>query len=262
MNTTSVPCEKIAAQLGGMFTCARHEQYIRIRTPFLYPDGDVIDVYLVEQGGKLALTDFGESLRWLRAQTSGMRKSPRQKMLIHDVCITHMAELQNGMLVVKLDSVESIADGIVRIGQASSRVADLCFTMRTRVTQSATDEVEEYLRERPVQFDRGYTMLGESGKNWMVDFRVVANDNVSLVQVLSTGSRATAKNVVYQVVSMWTDIVPPNQMIGTSTKRVTLFDDTSDIWEPSDFVLVSKVSDDVARWSKPEDFDRAIRMVS
>lgn len=260
MKTAGMYCEKIAAQLGSMFVCSTVDQHVRIRTPFLYPDGDVIDVYLVEQNGKMALTDFGESLRWLRSQSSSMKKTPKQKMFVHDVCMTHRAELQNGMLLVRLESINALADAVIRLGQASARVADIVFTMRVRSTQSATDEVEEYLREKDVTYRRGENISGRSGRLWNIDFVVTANENVSLVQVLSTGSRVTAKNIVNQVVAMWVDINPTQRDLFQADKarRVSLFDDTSDVWEPSDFDLVASVGDDVVRWSKPDELDRLI----
>lgn len=39
------PCEIIAASIGALFECELVNQYIRIRTLFLYPDGDALDLY-------------------------------------------------------------------------------------------------------------------------------------------------------------------------------------------------------------------------
>ncbi len=39
------PCEQITEKIGELFTCSDLNGYIRIRTPFLYPDGDVIDLF-------------------------------------------------------------------------------------------------------------------------------------------------------------------------------------------------------------------------
>ena len=53
------PCDLIQQTIGELFTCSSVNEYTRIRTPFLYPDGDVIDVYLKEKAGVVTLTDLG-----------------------------------------------------------------------------------------------------------------------------------------------------------------------------------------------------------
>jgi len=63
------PCELITEQIGLLFSCSPVNQYIRIQTPFLYPDGDVIDIFDRAEGDAVTLTDLGETLRWLRMQT-------------------------------------------------------------------------------------------------------------------------------------------------------------------------------------------------
>ena len=86
-------CEAIAEQIGGLFSCTPVREYVRIRTPFLYPDGDVIDLFLKESQGNVTLTDLGETLRWLRGQSISQRRSAKQQQLIEDVCLTHGIEL-------------------------------------------------------------------------------------------------------------------------------------------------------------------------
>lgn len=39
--------------------------YTRIRTPFTYPDGDVIDLfYQIHDDGQVTVSDLGETMRW------------------------------------------------------------------------------------------------------------------------------------------------------------------------------------------------------
>jgi hypothetical protein len=61
--------EDFETLLGLLFTCEPVDQYMRIQTPYLYPDGDVIDIFCKESDGIVTLTDLGETLRWLRMQT-------------------------------------------------------------------------------------------------------------------------------------------------------------------------------------------------
>jgi hypothetical protein len=44
-------CQEVADTIGQLFDCAEVNGFVRIRTPYLYPDGDVIDLYWKEQTG-------------------------------------------------------------------------------------------------------------------------------------------------------------------------------------------------------------------
>lgn len=39
---------------------------MRITTPFTYPDGDNIDVFVFDKDGYYLVTDLGETMRWIR----------------------------------------------------------------------------------------------------------------------------------------------------------------------------------------------------
>lgn len=147
-------CGVLSSQLGALFSCSEQAPYTRIRTPFLYPDGDVIDVFAKPSDGSITFTDLGESLRWLRMQTASPKRSPRQRQLIEDACLTHDVELFKGMLLARAKSTEDLAATVTKVAQAAIRVSDLWFTLRTRSVQSVTDEVDEFLSERAISHDR------------------------------------------------------------------------------------------------------------
>ena len=246
------PCESIAQQIGELFTCSSLNGYVKIRTPYLYPDGDVIDLFLKEDGGQSTLSDLGETLRWLRMQTVAQRRSPKQRQLIQDVCLTHGVELFRGMLVVRVATPNELAVGITRLAQAALRVADLWFTMRARSVESLTDEVEDFLREREIAFERGERIPGRSGRIWSPDFHTRHPRRSALVYVLSTGSRAAARGVAEHVLAAWFDL--SHLQVGPEGLRfISLFDDTLDVWTPEDFRLVEPLSE-VTRWSRPDEF--------
>jgi hypothetical protein len=250
-------CEQLNAQLGALFLCAPHDSYVRLRTPFLYPDGDVIDLYYSDRSGTPTLTDLGETIRWLRMQSASLKRSPKQQQLIQDVCQTHGVEFFKGMLILRLAPQTRLADGVMRLAQAALRVGDLWFTMRTRTVQSAVDEIAEFLTERNIPTERAEKLVGRSGRGWTVDFHTRTPQRSALVYVLSTGSRAAARSVTEHVVAAWYDL---NLLAsGADALRfVSLFDDTMDVWAPEDFKLVEPLSE-IARWSRPDEFEQVLR---
>jgi len=250
------PCEIISQQIGELFTCTVLQDYIRVRTPYLYPDGDFIDIFLSEQNGVMTLTDLGETSRWLRMQTVSDKRSIKQKQLIADVCLNHAIEQFRGMLVTRVQEKESLAAALTRIAQGSLRVSDIVFTFRGRLIETVTDEVADFLAERQIPFQRSETMPGRSGRPWTLDFHTRTLELSAFVSVLATGSRSAARRVAEHALAQWYDL--SHLKVGPEAlKFVSLFDDTSDVWTPEDFRLVEDVSD-VAFWSRPDEFAQAL----
>jgi hypothetical protein len=253
----SSPCALIAQQVGELFVCTPHDKYTRIRTPYLYPDGDVIDLFLRESNGSLTLTDLGETLRWFRMQTTSMRRSPKQSQAIEDICLNHGVELFKGMLVLRVSRPEDLSKAVMRISQAALRVSDLWFSLRNRAVQSITDEVAEFLTEREIRHERAEKIPGRSGRIWAVDFHTWTPNRSSLIYVLSTGSKAGARSIVEHVVASWYDL--SHMKAGAQPLSfVSLFDDTLDVWTEQDFRLAGDLSD-TGMWSRPDEFESLLR---
>lgn len=245
-------CESIRDHLGSLFFCAPVNEYIRVRTPFLYPDGDVIDVFAKQQGDATTLTDLGETVRWLRMQSVAQRRSPKQRQLIEDTCLNHGVEFFKGMLMLRESRPEYIAAALVRLAQACLRTADIWFTLRTRAIETIADEIDDLLTERNVPFERGERVAGRSGRVWRPDFHTRTPRQSSFVFVLSTGSKSAARAQSEHVLSACHDL--NHFAVGPEAIRfVSLFDDTVDVWRDEDFNLVGDLSD-IALWSRPDEF--------
>ncbi len=248
----SSPCDVLNARLGELFLCSSMDGHTRIRTPFLYPDGDVIDLFVREGNDVATVSDLGETLRWLKMQSLSPRRSQRQQKLVEDVCLNHGIELYRGMLMARVRAGDDLASVVMRVSQAALRVADIWFTMRTRSFESVAEEVEQCLAEKQIPYERGPTLVGRSGRTWRPDFHTRLPTKSSLVYVLSTGSRGAARGVAEHVLAGWYDLTSLH--VGPEALQfVSLFDDTMDVWSAEDFNLLSDLST-IARWSQPEQF--------
>ena len=101
---------------------------VRVRTPMLYPDGGLVDAFVVELGGQYLVTDFGDALGWLRMQSASGRLTANQRELVADVCQTLGVERDRGQLTLRCRDRSELADAIHRLGQAAVRVADIQYT--------------------------------------------------------------------------------------------------------------------------------------
>ncbi len=251
MNNSDI-CKVIQSEVGEMFACTEHGDYQRIRTPYLYPDGDNIDLFCKTEGDGVTVTDLAETTGWLRMQSVASRRSPKQNRLIDDICGTHGVEFYRGMLQARCRPGDELAATVTRVAQAALRVSDLWFTFRTRAVESVTDEVADYLTGRELEYERSKKLIGRSTRSWTVDFHVRARGRSSLVYVLSTGNRSAAHGVTDHAVAAWYDL--HHLTAGPESLHfVSLFDDTADVWAEADFRRVEPLST-VTRWSRPDEF--------
>ncbi len=249
-------CEEINRTIGALYTCVEVNEFVRIRTPYLYPDGDVIDLFLKPQEDVATLTDLGESLRWLRMQTATLRRSQKQNRLIEDICLNHGVELYRGMLTLRVQDSVNLAQAVTRLAQAALRTADLWFILRSRSFESVTDEVEEFLKDSKIPYDRGEDLIGRSGRKRSIDFHTRLSRKSSLIKVLSTGNRSSARSLSDRAFASWADL--SHYKVGSQALQfISLFDDTQDVWSEEDFALVRDVST-IKFWSRPDEFKKTL----
>lgn len=249
-------CRSLSHSMQGLFDCAPLPSgAMRIRTPMLYPDGGLVDVYIQEVDYGYLVTDYGDALGWLYMQSAGGNLSPKQRSLLDDVLLTQGVRLENRELKILCPDSDSLSEAVHLVAQTVVRVADLWFTFRSRRGESIADEVEEWLKHRPYQYERGVTQSGQSGREWKVDYQVRAGSHQSFVFLLSSGSRAAARQISAQVVAGCFDLLPYAKTYRASL--VSLFDDTSDVWRQEDLNLVQEVSETVM-WSQPDKLERVL----
>lgn len=251
-------CASIGRSLPPLFVCspAPHEG-VRVRTPMLYPDGGVVDVFVLERGIGFLVTDFGDALGWLALQSVSRQRSSKQRMLIQDICHTLRIETIDDQLVIRSVAFDALGESVLRMAQAVVRISDIWFTLRNQSLQSTADEVDEWLREKQIAFDRQVRKQGGSTREWTVDFETRTDSRTSLVFLLSTGGRGAVHRLTEHVFAGCADL----QHLKTSDSKLTfvsLFDDTVDVWRPEDYNLVS-LNSEIALWSRPDEFEGLLR---
>lgn len=252
MSSATTICDAISNGLGALYSCSRVGDYTRVRTPFLYPDGDVIDIFVRQQGERTVFTDLGETLRWLRMQTISDKRSPKQRRFLEDLRLDYGVELFKGVLRLESRHPDDFSQDLSRITQAALRASDLWLTFRTRLPNSSNDDVAELLEAKNIPFERDKKIAGRSGRVWTIDFESYTERRTSLIHVLSTGSRTVAHSYAEHVFSSFYDL---SQMTRSSrpTRFISFFDDTLDVWQPEDVKLVAELSD-IAYFSRPDAF--------
>lgn len=257
MNAVNL-CTSLQKAMPPLFVCSPAPQEgVRVRTPMLYPDGGVVDVFVLEKNGRYVVTDFGDALGWLDLQSVSQKRTKRQDALIQDVCLTLRIEKTSDQLLLRDVSDGALGESVLRVAQAVVRVSDLWFTLRSQVIQTTADEVDEWLREQAIEFERDVSKQGRSTQNWTIDFETRTDSRTCYVFILATGTRGAVRRLTEHIVAGCVDLSHFRERHPNLT-FVSLFDDTQDVWQPRDFSLVEGVSD-IARWSHPAEFEHLLR---
>ena len=118
---------KLCAAIGKVmprFECSPAPQEgVRVRTPLMYPDGDIVDVFVLERDDGYMVTDFGDALGWLHMQSESMQQSQEQRLMIEDLCRTLGIELHSGQLVLRSDSDDTLEKTVLRVAEAVASVS-------------------------------------------------------------------------------------------------------------------------------------------
>ena len=229
---------------------------VRVRTPLLYPDGDRIDLFVVEEDGAYLLTDFADTTGWLRLQSVSGDLTRNQRELIDDVCLTLGIGHERGQLVVRVDERSAITDALHRLGQAALRVADVQFTFRPHEPASIADDVDGWLRAQSFNVLRNVKRDGGSGLEWTVDYEVSSDDRTSFLFLLTGGTPSAVRERSVHVFAGCSDLRERTRG-PSSIEMISLFDDASDGWREENLRLVEKVSHAV-RWSERGELARLL----
>jgi hypothetical protein len=239
--------EKVLSALPILFECQEENGRLKITTPYLYPNGDYIDLYLSETTTGLYLTDLGETLGYLADHRISPRQSPKRRKIINDVLLTQGVELFRGELRVPLDDWDKAAWTVTRLGQAIVQISDLVFSLRLSALSTFKEEVEEYWIESRISYDVDYSVVGGSGESYTIDFYIPVPHRPRLVETLSSQSKSYANNLVSRVVRTWHDLLRVDGRYG----YVSLIDDSTDVWKAEWFDQLAEFSE-VAVWSERE----------
>jgi hypothetical protein len=244
--------QDITKNIGSLFTCtvAAHG-YVRIETPFMYSDRDIIDLfYKVQESGEIILTDLGETTQWLRMQSTSQKRSEKQNLLIEDICQTHGTEMYRGMLTIRSSS-QRLMDDISQLAQACIRVADLWLLERSDCLESMKDEVAVFLEANEIRYNQRVPIIGQSGRKRLIDFLTIDPKQNSLIYILSVQNRPSANRRMDVVAASLLDVSENKDL--SDYRFICLVDDRLDVWDKNNFNMLNKLST-VTYWSRPDEF--------
>lgn len=247
-------CEKIINKyLEGLkeeFKCMRIDNKLRIITPYIYPDNDLIEIFIEDLGdSNLIVTDLGEGFRHLHSQGFDVYASPKRKFLAETIASRVNVEISRGKLL-RFAQIEKIHEAIFDVITAIRGIADLIYTSKTYEPGAFVEEVKGFLDEQMIKYESKVKITGESNRIYTVDFEIFNGKN-SYLQTLSPKNIQGVKNKVDATVRMWLDF-------NFGYDKFSLLNDIDFEWKETDITILNRVSKNLF-WSEKKNLIMSLK---
>ena len=220
---------------------------LRMATPFLYPNGSHIDIFLENKPNLYAayrLSDYGQTGLYLSDLQIRINASERRKQIVRDICSELQVELKDGCLEIPLSEAEmvNISPGLLRLGQACMRVASFAYHHSLRSTNPFKESVEEFLETSQLKFQPDVKVMSAYAKPVKVDFEIHGSKDSYLLSIPAT-SEQSAHQASTEIFRKWHDIKKTKE----SHQFVTIYNSASSkLILPEDITRLKDYSEVIA----------------
>lgn len=104
-------------------TDAGNGDHICVSTPYIYPDGTVMDLYFRAEGDSILITDRGDFDFWVHSALAGVRFPSDIDERIASVCSSFGVEFHLGGFSARCGPSDSLAHVIAHVTQALMQAA-------------------------------------------------------------------------------------------------------------------------------------------
>lgn len=236
------------------FKCIPSDRRICIVTPYLYPDNDLVEVFVEEIGpNRVRVTDLGETLRHLESLGVDVLASSKRRFLLEQITKRIHVDIQRGKLE-REGSAEDIGSLLMDVIAAAQGVADLIYTSKAYEPATFPEEVSIFLSEHKIEHEKRPAVFGTTGKKYWASLRLDGKRaREILVEAMSPSQETAMTTTVNRVFRMWSDV-------DENRTKVSLLNDVDYLWKPEDTALLKRVSI-VQTWSRKEGFLEYVQSV-
>lgn len=259
-------CVVLRSQLGALFECEQAGERVQIRTPFIFPDGDLIDLYWRETPQGQVVSDLGDTRGWLFISGGNAQLTRRQLQAYDDACSTYDIERLDSVLLARVAD-GNLADAVVRLVQAITAVSQVLDlkpaqeTVKTSARQITVKRITTTLqkyRGHGWRYQENCQMAGWSNQDWKLDFMVrTPEQDAALFALHGRKHTGWQWRAIEHAFTAFSDLVPTLNEMHKPTRAVSVIDDLDVHWDDEPIELLNSVSA-VVRLSDPESLPQAI----
>lgn len=222
-----------------------------INTPYKRPDGDFINLKLVELNNQYYLTDSGDTFDYLFISGIDLHSpSINRDALVRRILTSNGISFLNDIeLSVEIKSPEEIGPATSRLIRAITGLQYLIYTTRPGGARYFKENVADFISSKRIGFEQDYYATGKAREH-RFDFYIPSKE-LYLVKTLSTENVSWAKRLAKETMFDFVD----TKQITPTYKGIALIDDRRiDLWEGDAMAILNAYSDHVIPWKKRDEF--------
>lgn len=226
----------------------------RVVTPFLRPDGDQIEFFIVPNSkGGISISDEGQTFDWFFA--SGFDLNSQHRRLIRELSLRYEINI-TGEEIRKDLRPENTSEDIHLFLEGLRSISQLTILRQPRNKSDFRDKVALYLIQAEQKPVFKYEIEGYSLSH-RIDFYINSQNNL-LIETLSANSARSVQNRVKDIAFKWIDI---ERAASNRFRKITLIDDiTNQAWYRENFLRPLDIySDKVVFWSEGAQLDMLLK---
>jgi hypothetical protein len=199
---------------------------LRMSTPFSYPNGDQIDVFLESSQDLFRTTtisDYGHTSMYLRSAQVEVNPTSKKQEILALILSQLNVKWKDGDLYVDvgLSDPQELGDAIFRLSQACLRISDFACHHRLRTDNPFRDEIEQFFAVSDIRYIPNQKARGRYRNEVAVDFETFGRERNSYVCVLSSLTSQNAHTSANEIFGKWYEIAGH----GTNHKLITIYSD-------------------------------------
>ncbi len=228
------------------FDCHAEGEFMVLTTPYSYPDGDTIELFIKSEGDKIKISDLGETIRRLALLDLDITKGKSRRALFAHIINSTGVSSKRGALYAVCTPPE-VGERIIDLLDAVRQTSSLVFSLRSYPAKTFRDDVEAFLRARRFEPELNYSIEGDSGRSWKVHFYLNSRRNI-LIKALSATTKGGADYQVLATYAAYNDI----KLRYKEMNRVAVLDDTFPVWDAEAQRLIQQITELKVFWSDRE----------
>ena len=284
---TAQICASLHAQLGALFECQPDGERVQIRTPFIFPDGDLVDLYWQKTTQGQIVSDLGDTCGWLFVNGAYQELTAKQSQAYDEACSIYGVERRDGLLLAHITD-GNLANAVARLAQAITMISHTLDIGQQAVPTSqgtahpvrvlldpdgavptsqgtaasnkrlTETRIVKAIRKHDWEFSRNVKREGQRHSSWDVDFVVRTPQREAVLMALYRREhRGWQRRAIEHAFTVFSDLAPVLERQIVPSKAISVIDDTDVKWDYEPVEILTGVSK-VVRLSEPEELPAAI----
>ena len=244
------PSKQIAADIrqgirdgiAGLYDCEDDPNgSITIETPFIFPNGDLLDLSIEQTADGFVVSDLGETCGWLFRVSGIDNLTSARREKIHEIENGTGVQFWHGALRYECQSSADLSMGVHLVAQAALQMAELRHFTKAAPRPRNRDRLDEWLETKSLKVDRGVRVPGRSRRRWTIDYRTTLDGHDSFAMWLDRPDHPSALAAQYRTYTTYADIMRSANGVA-SVPRISILDGADAQWSAEDRALLEDVS--------------------